>query len=464
MQVNQLSTTEESEEELPRLVTPEYSRAQVITLPELQKAEELSRPQIKHHKADPIALPSGANHRCSDNTLPEDNMANPNPAVRQQLMLQDATRLPKFDADKIKDPTAFKSQTEASWLLLAPCNMPPTPSDNDEREVHLNWYTALKQQLVGRPLAWLTSEHDVMLDTADKWKMFWNDFQTKYDLEGGGEVAWIWKWYNMILQDFPTVLEFVDKVHLLGIKLCQDEQEIVRRIKAQMPPEFMSVTDQLDSFSKIHQTLMRLQKLKWAYHQPKPAAAASTVDPRFMQAYVSEDQQMQAQLGWNLQSTQGAAGWSTQQQQAIPLTAWLNPGMPQSVVLEVKEAILNNVRSINNNGGGMRKAQGPQKLFDPNARGTVHAELPGRMVKADSSPMYCYNCQSAFHLAWDCPKNPNKWPQAPKYLNITHGGNVSSRQNHVNVVQSGLDSSETTDLAEEQLMLLPQIVGCGECS
>ena len=263
----------------------------------------------------------------------------------------------------------------------------------------------------------------------------------------------------MIPQDFPTVLEFADKVHLLGIKLRQDEQEIVHRIKAQMPLEIMSMTDQLDSFSKIRQMLMRLQNLKRVYHQLKPAtAAASTADPHFMQAYVSGDQQ---QSGWGPQPTQGAASWSTQQQ-AIPLTAWLNPGTPRSVEDEVCKVILNHVRSVNNNGGGMRKAQGPQKPFDPNARGTVHAELPGRMVKTDGTPMHCYNCQSTYDLAWDCPKNPNKRPQAAKYLNLTHGGNVSSRQNRVNVVQSGPDSSETAGSAEEQTSSLPQIVGMGD--
>ncbi len=456
--VNQLSATEEAEEELPRLVTPEYSEAQVQTQPELQKAAELSRPQIKQHKADPIALPTGANRRHSDIVLPQDNMANAN--VRHLLTLQDASRLPKFDADKTKDPMAFKSQTEVAWQLLTSCNMPPNVSADDAKEVYLNRYAALKEQLVGRPLAWLTSEHDVMLDTAEKWKTFWNEFQTKYDLEGGGEVAWIWKWYNMIPQDFTTVLEFADKVHSLGIKLRQDEQEIVCRIKAQMPPEIMSVTDLLDSFSKIRQMLMRLQNLKQAYQQPKPATAAvSPADPRFMQAYVSGDQQ---QLGWNPQPTQGAASWSTQPQQGIPLTAWLNPGMPQTVAEEVRDNILNYVRSINNNGGGMTKTQGPQKLFDPNARGPMCTELPGRMVKANGMPMQCYNCQSTYHLAQDCPKNPNKRPQAPKYINLTHGGNVSSRQNHVNVVQSGLDSSETAGSVEEQPQLLPQIVGCGD--
>ncbi len=250
-QENQLSASEEVGEEVPEYITPKYSEAQVQTLPELQKAVELSRPQIKQHKADPVALPSGANCRHSDIALPQDNMANAN--VRQPLMLQDATRLPKFDVDKNRDPTAFKSQTEVAWQLLTPCNMPPSPSEADAKEVYLNRYAALKQQLVGKPL---TSEHDVVLDTADKWKTFWNDFQTEYDLEGGGEVAWIWKWYNMIPQDFPTVLEFADKVHSLGIKLRQDEQEIVHWIKAQMPPEIMSVTDQLDSVSKICQMLM----------------------------------------------------------------------------------------------------------------------------------------------------------------------------------------------------------------
>ncbi len=168
--VNQLSATEEAEEELTRLVTPEYSEAQVQTLPVLQKAVELSRPQIKQHKADPIALPSGANCRQSDIVVPEDNMANPN--ARQALTLQDAARLPKFDADKINDPTAFKSQTEAAWQLLTSCNLPPNAADAEAKEVYLNWYAALKQQLVGKPLAWLTMEHDVKLDTADKWKTF----------------------------------------------------------------------------------------------------------------------------------------------------------------------------------------------------------------------------------------------------------------------------------------------------
>ncbi len=77
----------------------------------------------------------------------------------------------------------------------------------------------MKQQLVGKLLAWLTSEHDVVLVTADKWKTFWNDFQTEYDLECGGEVAWIWKWYNMVPEDFNSVLEFGDKVHSLGVNL-----------------------------------------------------------------------------------------------------------------------------------------------------------------------------------------------------------------------------------------------------
>ncbi len=60
------------------------------------------------------------------------------------------------------------------------------------------------------------------------------------------------------------------------------------------------------------------------------------------------------------------------------------------------------------------------------------------------------------------PENPNKRPQAPKYVNLTRGGNVSSRQNHVNMAQSGPDSSETAGLVEEQPQLLPQIVGCGD--
>ncbi len=241
------------------------------TFPELQKAVELSKPQIKQHKANPIALPSGANHRQSDIVASEE-MANPN--ARQALTLQDAARLPKFDADKITDITAFKSQTEAAWQLLTSCNLLPNASDAEAKEVYLNWYAALKQQLVGKPLAWLTTEHDVMLDTADKWKTFWNDFQTEYDLEGGGEVAWIWKWYNMIPQDFNSVLEFADKVHSLGVKLHQSEQDIVCRIKAQMPAEVMTATDPLDSFSKIHQMLMRLQNMKRVYQQPKLVASA----------------------------------------------------------------------------------------------------------------------------------------------------------------------------------------------
>ncbi len=95
-----------------------------------------------------------------------------------------------------------------------------------------------------------------MLDSADKWAMFWNSFQTEYDLEGGGEVAWIWKWYNMVPQDFNSVLEFADKVHALGVKLGQTEHDIVCRIKAQMPHDVMTATDPLDLFSKIRQTLM----------------------------------------------------------------------------------------------------------------------------------------------------------------------------------------------------------------
>ncbi len=118
-------------------------------------------------------------------------MANPN--MRQMLTLQDAVRIPKFDVDKTTDPTVFKSQTEVAWRLLPSCSLPPNASDAEAKEVYLNRYAALKQQLVGKPLAWLTTEHDVVLDTADKWQMFWNSFQTKYDLEGGGEVAWIWK-------------------------------------------------------------------------------------------------------------------------------------------------------------------------------------------------------------------------------------------------------------------------------
>ncbi len=456
----QLSATEESEEELTRLITPEYSRAQVHILPELQKAVELSKPQIKQYKADPIALTSGANCRQSDIALPEENMANQN--ARQALMLQDAARLPKFDADKITDPTAFKNQTEAAWRLLPSCSLPLNASNAEAQEVYLNRYVALKQQLVGKPLAWLTTEHNVVLDSADKWKTFWNSFQTKYDLEGGGEVAWIWKWYNMVPQDFDSVLEFADKVHLLGVKLGQTEHDIVRQIKAQMPHDVMTATDPLDSFSKIRQRLMRLQMMKRAYAQPKPATSAVTADPCFIQAIASRGQQ---QPSWGSQTTQGAAYWSTQpqqqQQRGIPLQAWLNPDTPRDLADKVCETILNYVRSINNNGGRMRRSQGPQKAFDPNGRGTVRAELPGKLVKVDGTPMQCYNCQSPYHLARDCPKNPNRRPQAPKYLNLTRGGNVSSRQNHVNVAQSGPDSSETAGSAEEQASL-PQIVQMGE--
>ncbi len=112
------------------------------TLPELQKAVELSKPQIKQHKADPIALTSGANRRESDIEVPEANMANQN--ARQMLTLQDAARLPKFDADKTTDPTAFKSQTEAVWQLLPSCSLLPNATDAEAKEVYLNRYAALK--------------------------------------------------------------------------------------------------------------------------------------------------------------------------------------------------------------------------------------------------------------------------------------------------------------------------------
>ena len=369
--------------------------------------------------------------------------------MRQTLTLQDAARLLKFDADKNNDPTAFKSQTEAAWQLLTSCNVPPNATDAEAKEVYLNQYAALKQQLVGKPLAWLTTEHDVVLDTANKWMTFWNSFQTEYGLEGGGEVAWIWKWYNMVPQDFNSVLEFADKVHSLGVKLNQSKHDIVHQIKAQMPADIMTATDPLDSFSKIRQTLMRLQTMKRVYSQLKPAAAVVTADPRFMQAFASGGQQ---QPSWASQSTQGAACWSTQpqqQQRGIPWQAWLSPGMPKDLVDAVRKTILNYARSVNNNGGGMRRSQGQQRTYDPNARGTVHTELPGKLVKADGMPMQCYICQSAYHLAQDCLKNSNRRPQAPKYLNLTRGGNVSSRQNRVNVAQSGPDSSETAGSAEE---------------
>ena len=108
--------------------------------------------------------------------------------------------------------------------------------------------------------------------------------------------------------------------------------------------------------------------MKRAYQQLKPVTSAVTADPRFMQAFASGGQQ---QPSWASQSTQGAACWSTQpqqqQQQGISLQAWLNPGTPKDVAEEVREAILNYVRSVNNNGGGMRRSQGPQRTYDPNA-------------------------------------------------------------------------------------------------
>ncbi len=159
----------------------------------------------------------------------------------------------------------------------------------------------------------------------------------------------------MVPQDFDSVLEFADKVHALGVKLGQTEQDIVRRIKAQMPHDVMTATDPLDSFSKIRQTLMRLQTMKRAYAQPKPATTAVTADPHFMQAQASGGQQ---QASWG---SQGAACWfiqpQQQQQQGIPLQAWLNPGTPRDVAEEAREAILNYVRAVNNNGGGMRRSQ-----------------------------------------------------------------------------------------------------------
>ncbi len=100
------------------------------TLPQLQKVVVLSKPQIKQHKADLVALSSGANCRQSDIAVPQNNMANQN--ARQGLTLQDAARLPKFDADKTTDPTAFKSQTEAAWQLLTSCNLLPNATVAEE--------------------------------------------------------------------------------------------------------------------------------------------------------------------------------------------------------------------------------------------------------------------------------------------------------------------------------------------
>ncbi len=39
--------------------------------------------------------------------------------------------------------------------------MPDNAAADKAKEVYLNRYAALKQQLVGKPLAWLTMEHDV---------------------------------------------------------------------------------------------------------------------------------------------------------------------------------------------------------------------------------------------------------------------------------------------------------------
>ncbi len=77
VQVNQLSEAEAVGEGVQKFLTPKYSVHQVQIHPEtvLQKAQVLSRPQIKQNKADPVALPTGANCRYSDIAMPDD-MAN----------------------------------------------------------------------------------------------------------------------------------------------------------------------------------------------------------------------------------------------------------------------------------------------------------------------------------------------------------------------------------------------------
>lgn len=89
-------------EEVQKFHNPKYSVAQVQIHPEivLQKAQVLSKPQIKQNKADTVALPPGANLRHSGIAPTPNNMVD----ARQTLRLQDATKLPKFDADKVKDP------------------------------------------------------------------------------------------------------------------------------------------------------------------------------------------------------------------------------------------------------------------------------------------------------------------------------------------------------------------------
>ncbi len=98
-------------------------------------------------------------------------------AARQTLMLQDETKLLRFDAEKVTDASAYKSQTLVAWRLLPSCNIPDGVSPAEKQVILLNRYVALQQQLTRRLLAWLTSEYNIQHNSDDKWKSFWDVFQ-----------------------------------------------------------------------------------------------------------------------------------------------------------------------------------------------------------------------------------------------------------------------------------------------
>ena len=185
------------------------------------------------------------------------------PPPRRRMALEPKAFFPKFsDKDPSNNASAFMDSFEA-WMKLFPGAEFAMPADygagEDPTAAQLEARRKEKAAQIEKRMAymmlaakgnannWLVNyqmNHKDKMDSQEAWDRMKQEFITMFDKTSGpgGEQSWRQRWYQLTPKDCKSMEEYIRELQLLGKNLGYKDAEVVERINATMPWEYMAGT------------------------------------------------------------------------------------------------------------------------------------------------------------------------------------------------------------------------------
>ena len=106
----------------------------------------------------------------------------------------------------------------------------------------------------GTANSWMVNYFDThQIECRKDWNKMKEEFITRYDNTSGpgGRQNWQQRWINLTPSECKSLEDFIHQIQLLGKNLGKPQDEVVSRINATMPPEFLAGTENATSPEEI---------------------------------------------------------------------------------------------------------------------------------------------------------------------------------------------------------------------